>query len=329
MSYLPYAGQLDARLPGPPPVGLTGRASGTGRPACTGPWGNPATSLVRSAHQARRSFLGLLFLGNHLWQQALRHDRRRVHPPDLVHRHRRGDRARRRGRSNLGPAMPVIAWSTPHRSSHGAATIIAAFARAGAPASSLPAHPLTRTSPASRHFPEFSARLGTCCRDVPVAARSGLCRRQAALRRMTRTSSASCALVQQTRRRRQLAQQFRGCTPRTRTRPRLSANFPRPPGARHFCPRSNTPGDKSADITGQAPSAGRGGSKKAKRPRSTSAAAGRGRALANQDHPVIICRVGSILRVFPVQTRRGSGDDPRSIAERRRARDTSRQPGPA
>jgi hypothetical protein len=85
---------------------------------------------------------------------------------------------------------------------------------------------LTRTSPASRHFPEFSARLGTCCRDVPVAARSGLCRRQAALRRMTGTSSASCALVQQTRRRRQLAQQFRGCTPRTRTRPRLAQTSP-------------------------------------------------------------------------------------------------------
>jgi hypothetical protein len=29
-------------------------------------------------------------------------------------------------------------------------------------------------------------------------------------------------------------------------------------------------------------------------------------------HPVITCRIGSILRVFPVQTRRGYGDDPRS-----------------
>jgi hypothetical protein len=104
-----------------------------------------------------------------------------------------------------------------------------------------------------------------------------------------------------------------------------SANFPRPPGARHFA-HVVTPGDRSADITGQAPSAGRGGSKKARRPRSTSADAGRGRDLADQGHPVITARSVNSSGL-PVQTRRGSEDDPRSIAERIRARDTSRRPG--
>src|SRR5271166_2242892 len=64
------------------------------------------------------------------------------------------------------------------------------------------------------------------------------------------------------------------------------------------------PKHKPADLTGQAPSARRDGSKKAKRPRATSARRGPRLRPGRPGHPVITCRIGSILRVFPVQTRR-------------------------
>ena len=91
-------------------------ASRTWPASLCGDSGNAYLKLVCRSYGAvldrpRVVLLGVLLFGDHLRQQALRHDRRRLQPHDLVHCHRRGDRARRRGRSNLGPAERPLRWN--------------------------------------------------------------------------------------------------------------------------------------------------------------------------------------------------------------------------
>ena len=77
--------------------------------------------------------------------------------------------------SSEGTTGPVTALSTPKTSSHKVAAAIAKCPADGRHRALTPAHPLTRASsgfPAT--FPGSPLRFGTCCGDVPAAARPRL-----------------------------------------------------------------------------------------------------------------------------------------------------------
>ncbi len=131
--------------------------------------------------------------------------------------------------------------TAPKSSSHKAAAASATCPAGGRKRVLTSAPPLTRASWTARHFPELSARFGTCLWKWPPR------RRQDAYRPIARAPGhrhgRSVHGTNGARRRRRLARQVPGCTPRTRTRPQegpeRDAPVPSTTGFRALSPASN------------------------------------------------------------------------------------------